>query len=807
MATSSMLLVLLVAAAAFAGLCRACVAIPTDTQPLLEYFPPSLNATAVASGNGLFYVAFPTFISTWAFVSGASAHFAGTQDAGPMRDGNISDAARFGTISSMLHDPDSRTLFVVDGFALRVLNLTAGWIVTVLEHSSLRSASLALNTTHLFTAGTAACVRAVPLRAVFEAYSGDNRMPPEKASVFIGTCEVVAESYRYTSAVTNLSAPIGEVVTMLYAPPSLFMFFRTRYDSRWVAYVLGNTLTPGAYYTAQSGPFAVTLTDSDATIAVNSCSLQFFVTQGISFGLSAVSSSSPSALCAEGRTVVGVANVASQKTLLLLQSTTGKQVAVVVLTGCTIGQAATIAPQSLAATPAPPSSVSTSAPPSSDPPSSGPSTQAIIAISVAAAAVVILVALLGGCCVYMRHRDVEDGILTPDNGSDSRDKEMSSSAARLQPTRPSPLPAMSPRQGEDVADHPVDRSSLSGPEQTTSNLITVQTTADSDADLHMSTVVVEMLMPNEEFTRSLARHEKRAAMVQHGAYTKGKLLGRGANGAVYAILLKDGSTIAMKEVALMGSGEEIQTQIHSVEHEAKLLHQLRHPNVVIYYGTTTDTHNYVMRLFMECVTGGSLGAMVRGMQEPLDPELGRNFARQIVLGLAYMHSRGVMHRDLKCDNVLRDESTGTVKLADFGTARIVQAVATHCVTRGAQTMIGTPLFMAPEVCGTDFSETGSSTPTATTASNNTTERGYGRKADIWSLGITIVELLNRGNPPWPDFPSPGHAFMYIAGGGAVRLPAHLTPLCRDFVERCLTRNPAGRPHAHELLLHPWLAQQ
>jgi tRNA A-37 threonylcarbamoyl transferase component Bud32 len=708
----------------------------------------------------------------------------------------------------MLHDPDSRTLFVVDGFALRVLNLTAGWIETVLEHSSLRSASLALNTTHLFTAGTAACVRAVSLRAVFDAYSAGTRMPLEKAPVFIGTCEVVAESYRYTSAVTNLSAPIGEVVTMLYAPPSLFMFFRTRYDSRWVAYAIGNTLTPGAYYTAQSGPFAVTLTDSDATIAVNSCSLQFFVTQGISFGLSAVSpSSSPSALCAEGRTVMGVANVASQKTLLLLQSTTGKQVAVVVLTGCTIGQAATIAPQSLAATPAPPSSVSTSAPPSSDPPSSGPSTQAIIAISVAAAAVVILVALLGGCCVYMRHRDVEDGILTPDNGSDSRDKEMSSSAARLQPTRPSPLPAMSPRQGEDVADHPVDRSSLSGPEQTTSNLITVQTTADSDADLHMSTVVVEMLMPNEEFTRSLARHEKRAAMVQHGAYTKGKLLGRGANGAVYAILLKDGSTIAMKEVALMGSGEEIQTQIHSVEHEAKLLHQLRHPNVVIYYGTTTDTHNYVMRLFMECVTGGSLGAMVRGMQEPLDPELGCNFARQIVLGLAYMHSRGVMHRDLKCDNVLRDESTGTVKLADFGTARIVQAVATHCVTRGAQTMIGTPLFMAPEVCGTDFSEAGSSAPTATTSSNNTTERGYGRKADIWSLGITIVELLNRGNPPWPDFPSPGHAFMYIAGGGAVRLPAHLTPLCRDFVERCLTRNPAGRPHAHELLLHPWLAQQ
>jgi serine/threonine protein kinase len=278
-------------------------------------------------------------------------------------------------------------------------------------------------------------------------------------------------------------------------------------------------------------------------------------------------------------------------------------------------------------------------------------------------------------------------------------------------------------------------------------------------------------------------------LIQDDGYQKGKLLGRGANGSVYAVLLRDGSTVAMKEINLIGAEEEIREQMVEAEKEMTLIQGIRHPCLVQYYAVVCDPHALSVRLFMELVTGGSLGALVRSLPEKLEEATVRIFTAQMLQGLVAMHARDIVHRDLKGDNILRDSNTGRVKIADFGTARLLGSTK-RGRSRAARTMIGTPFFMAPEIFSMEDDDANS---------------GYGAKADVWSLGITVAELLNRGNPPWPNFPSPGHAFLYIGSPqGVPIMPEGLSAECQDFIRQCTMRDPATRPSAQDLVTHAWL---
>jgi serine/threonine protein kinase len=244
-------------------------------------------------------------------------------------------------------------------------------------------------------------------------------------------------------------------------------------------------------------------------------------------------------------------------------------------------------------------------------------------------------------------------------------------------------------------------------------------------------------------------------------------------------------------VNLMGSNADVQSQINDVTNEMDLLSRLHHDNLVTYYGVVCDREMMQVRLFMELVTGGSLAGLVQEMAEPLPEQTAQKFVRQIVRGLAYIHEHGIVHRDLKCDNIMQDAASGQVKLADFGTAKCVGNAAG--ASRAAQTMIGTPYFMAPEILAAMTAEEA--------------EAGYGVKADIWSLGITVAELLDRGNPPWPAFASPAHAFLHIANPETRPIvPAHISGHAADFIAACTVRDPRRRPSAIELLQHAWLLE-
>jgi mitogen-activated protein kinase kinase kinase 2 len=292
------------------------------------------------------------------------------------------------------------------------------------------------------------------------------------------------------------------------------------------------------------------------------------------------------------------------------------------------------------------------------------------------------------------------------------------------------------------------------------------------------------------------RHDIRCTAVSAGSYQKGKVIGRGATATVYSVMLDDGSTIAMKEMNLVGSEEEVAQQSSDVEQEIAMLSKLRHPNVVVYYGVVFDTDKMVAKLFMELVQGGSLASMVKSLEGRMREGLVKKFMRQIVEGLAVMHGKGFLHRDLKADNVLIDTSNGSVKLSDFGTAKNVGTASQGRTVSVAKTMIGTPLYMAPEVIA----------PAMSDEEMPEDEIGYGKKADIWSLGIMTSELLDQGKMPWPTFNTPAHAFRHINSEQGVPItPEGVSPEAAAFVQRCCVRNPTARPTASELLRDEFLA--
>ncbi|XP_050209580.1 mitogen-activated protein kinase kinase kinase 1-like [Mercurialis annua] len=255
------------------------------------------------------------------------------------------------------------------------------------------------------------------------------------------------------------------------------------------------------------------------------------------------------------------------------------------------------------------------------------------------------------------------------------------------------------------------------------------------------------------------------------SWEKGELLGSGSFGTVYEGFTDDGFFFALKEVSLLDQGSQGKQSILQLEQEISLLRKFEHENIVRYLGTDKDETK--LYIFLELATKGSLARLYQKYH--LRDSQVSAYTRQILNGLKYLHDRNVVHRDIKCANILVD-ANGSVKLADFGLAKATKM-------NDVKSSKGTAFWMAPEVV-------------------NLKNRGYGLAADIWSLGCTVLEMLTR-QPPYSDF-EPMQALFRIGKGVPPLVPDSLSTEATDFILKCIQVNSTDRPTAAQLLHHPFV---
>jgi len=264
-------------------------------------------------------------------------------------------------------------------------------------------------------------------------------------------------------------------------------------------------------------------------------------------------------------------------------------------------------------------------------------------------------------------------------------------------------------------------------------------------------------------------------------WKRGQLLGVGAFGKVYLGLnTNTGELFAVKELVFENSLEaEAHRSVLSFRQEIELMRSLRHENIVRYLGTqVTDTNTIC--IFLEFVSGGSLSSVLSKFG-PLTESVIRVYTKQVLTGLEYLHKNGIIHRDIKGANILVDPA-GTVKLTDFGCAKAIRGLQGSNI----KSLVGTPYWMAPEVIRNE---------------------GYGRSADIWSLGCTIVEMA-CGRPPWSqEFTELAAAMYHIASSNEIpHIPDSLSSDGHDFLLLCFRRESRERSDASTLLSHVFIRQ-
>ena len=252
-------------------------------------------------------------------------------------------------------------------------------------------------------------------------------------------------------------------------------------------------------------------------------------------------------------------------------------------------------------------------------------------------------------------------------------------------------------------------------------------------------------------------------------------LGEGSFGKVYkALEIKTGRAVAVKVVP-------VEQDTGEVAREIEMLKACASDNIVRYY--SSFTRGSELWIVMEFCAGSSLCDVMEARSRCLtERQIGAVLAETLA-GLSYLHSLNKIHRDIKAGNLLLTED-GTVKLADFG----VSAQLNTSISRRG-TVIGTPFWMAPEVI-----------------SSPGPEAGYNSKADVWSLGITAIELA-EGSPPNSNL-HPMRAIFLIPTQPPPQLaePEKWSAAFRDFVGRCLTKEVEKRPTATELLQHAFIRE-
>eukprot|EP00826_Nyctotherus_ovalis_P001788 TRINITY_DN10317_c0_g1_i7.p1 TRINITY_DN10317_c0_g1~~TRINITY_DN10317_c0_g1_i7.p1 ORF type:complete len:297 (-),score=86.15 TRINITY_DN10317_c0_g1_i7:135-1025(-) len=253
----------------------------------------------------------------------------------------------------------------------------------------------------------------------------------------------------------------------------------------------------------------------------------------------------------------------------------------------------------------------------------------------------------------------------------------------------------------------------------------------------------------------------------------------GSFGNVFFGLNKDtGEVMAVKQVPLVNiAGANTLEKIRALEVEIDILSRLQHKNIVRYIGSSRKKDN--LNILLEYEGGGSIAKLI-ARYGSFKENLVRLYSKQILKGLEYLHAHNVLHRDIKGANVLVD-SNGICKLADFGEAKKIYAGNSQSCLYSS--LKGTPYWMAPEVIR---------------------QTRYGRQADIWSFGCTVIEMAT-GKPPWAEQKNVFAALYFIGQAASPpELPADFSEEGKEFLRLVFRRDPSERPNVRVLLHHPFI---
>ncbi|XP_054479019.1 TRAF2 and NCK interacting kinase b isoform X5 [Anoplopoma fimbria] len=294
--------------------------------------------------------------------------------------------------------------------------------------------------------------------------------------------------------------------------------------------------------------------------------------------------------------------------------------------------------------------------------------------------------------------------------------------------------------------------------------------------------ILNRTMASDSPARSLDEIDLSALRDPAGIFELVELVGNGTYGQVYkGRHVKTGQLAAIKVMDVTGDEEEeIKAEINMLK---KYSH---HRNIATYYGAFVKKNPPGMDdqlwLVMEFCGAGSITDLIKNTKgNSLKEEWIAYVCREILRGLTHLHQHKVIHRDIKGQNVLLTENA-EVKLVDFG----VSAQLDRTVGR-RNTFIGTPYWMAPEVIACDEN------PDAT----------YDFKSDLWSLGITAIEMA-EGAPPLCDM-HPMRALFLIPRNPAPRLKSKKwSKKFQSFIDSCLVKSHSQRPSTEQLLKHPFI---